>query len=402
MFKSISPACLKIGELVGEPPNMPYTERTRRFRELLTGRADLVFFPISADLQYLTGVPRDVPNFGAVLHPGMWLEGVWLTPEEGPVLTLPRMTAEFGGLQHVPADDLRVLGDHDDPAALVRAVFSGFELPDAPRVAIGNSARGETVVALQAILPGVTFLSGTALLQPLRAIKSEDEIEEMRKAGAITEAAFADMLSMLKHGMTELDVVSEVDYQLRRHGSLGPSFATSLYCSGPDHALLFGQREKSLPRELQPPVSLLFDFGAILDGYCYDFGRTVSFGEPDKSQLQAHRLVMESQQAGIAALQAEATTAAQVDAAARAVIEAAGRGEQFRHRLGHAIGLDVHEAPFLTASDESTIRAGMLFTIEPSIMVFEGFSARVEDVVVARQGGGEPLTSGFQSLHVVA
>jgi Xaa-Pro aminopeptidase len=247
----------------------------------------------------------------------------------------------------------------------------------------------------------VRFTSATTILQQLRVVKSEEEITMMRRAGEITEAAFADVLAQLKHGMTELDLISEVDYQMRRHGSLGPSFTTSLYNSGPNHPLLFGQRLQTWPRVLTPPVSILFDFGAVLDGFCYDYGRTVSFGEPPEEFRRVHWLVMESQAAGIAALKAGQATTSQVDAAARQVIEAAGYGEAFRHRLGHGIGMDVHEPPFLTKGDETLLREGMLFTIEPSITQFNSFSARVEDVVVARPGGGEPLTRGYSDLIVI-
>jgi Xaa-Pro aminopeptidase len=90
-----------------------------------------------------------------------------------------------------------------------------------------------------------------------------------------------------------------------------------------------------------------------------------------------------------------------VDAAARSVITTAGYGEEFRHRLGHSIGLDVHEPPFLTSGDNTVLQEGMLFTVEPSIMQFDTFSARVEDVVVVRANGGEPLTSGFCDLLVI-
>lgn len=378
---------------------MDYNSRLKRFQQHIQGQVDLVFLPISADLQYLTGVPRDVPNFGATLHPGMWIEGGWVTPDGEPVLTLPRMTAEFGGLSDLPID-LRVLGDHDDPAALVRDLSNGFKLPAQPRIAISDGARGETAVGLQRVFPDATFHSATALLNPLRRIKSEAEIEVMRRAGAITEAAFQAVLGQLKHGMTELDIISEVNLQMRKHGSLGPSFTTSMYNSGPDYELIFGKREEKWNRPLNPPVSLLFDFGAVLEGYCYDFGRTVAFGAPDAEFQRVFDLMMQSQNAGIAALKVGATTA-EVDAAARAVIEAGGYGEAFRHRLGHAIGLDVHEAPFLTKSDHTPVEEGMLFTIEPSIMQFGSFSARVEDVVVARPNGGEPLTTGFQTLHVI-
>ncbi|MBI5669309.1 MAG: aminopeptidase P family protein [Chloroflexi bacterium] len=380
---------------------MNYDDRVRRFQAALGGAADVVFLPISADLQYLTGVPRDIPNYGLTMHPGAWLEGAWLSPNTAPVLLLPRMTAEFGGLNKLSGVDIRVLGDWDDPAALVRDILRQINPPANPRVAISDTATGETVIHLQQLIPDARFISATSLLRPLRVIKSEDEIAVMRRAGAITEAAFADVVKQLKPGMTELELMSEVDYQLRRHGSLGPSFTTSFYNSGPDHPLLFGQRLATWPRALTPPVSVLFDFGAVLDGYCYDYGRTVSFGAPSEEQVRVHRLVMESQAAGIAALKVGTATTSQVDAAARQVIAAAGYGEAFRHRLGHGIGMDVHEPPFLTAGDETPLREGMLFTIEPSITQFNSFSARVEDVVVARPGGGEPLTRRYQDLIVI-
>jgi len=380
---------------------MSYTDRLRRFQEHINGAVDLAYFPFSADLQYLTGVPRDIPNFGAVLHPGAWLEGAWLTPGQPPVLLLPRMTAEFGGLSSLQGIDLRVLGDFDDPAVLVRAILKGFDLPPKARVAISDHATGETVVHLQKILPDAVFHSATDLLRPLRVIKSDDELTVMRRAGAITEAAFADVIAQLKHGMTELDIVSEVDYQMRRHGSLGPSFTTSLYNSGPNHPQLFGQRLATWPRVLTPPVSILFDFGAVQDGYCYDYGRTVSFGAPDAEFQKVYNLVMTAQAAGVAALKAGQVTCAQVDSAARQVIVDGGFGKEFRHRLGHAIGMDVHEPPFLTASDQTAVQEGMWFTIEPSITQMNSFSSRVEDVVVARPGGGEKITSGYQSLIVI-
>ncbi|MXV92027.1 MAG: M24 family metallopeptidase [Chloroflexi bacterium] len=363
--------------------------------------ADLAFFPISSDLQYLTGVPRDFPNYGHTIHPGDWLQGAWITPQRPPVLPLPRMTAEFGGLSRLQGLDIRVLGDWDAPSTMLRGILDDFDLPDNPRVAISDFATGETVSQLQKLLPGVVWLSATALLRPMRVLKSPADIELMKQAGRITEAAFADTLAQMRHGMTELQIVEEVNYQLRKHGSLGQSFTTSLYNSAPSLPLIFGDRMKSWPRKLEPPVSILFDFGGIYEGWCYDFGRTVFFGEPPPESQRVYDLVMASQAAGIAALRADAATTSDADRAARDVIESAGYGEAFRHRLGHGIGMDVHEPPFLTRGDETPLQDGMLFTIEPSIMQLNDYSARVEDVVVARAGGGEKLTNGWQELVVI-
>jgi len=381
---------------------MTNTDRLKQFQELLGEHADVAFFPMSSDLQYLTGVPRDVPNYGHNIHPGDWLEGAWITPNHDPVLPLPRMTAEFGGLDQLENIDIRVLGDWDEPSEMVKKILDGFDLPDNPRVAISDFTRGETVSNLQPILPDATYLSATDLLRPMRMIKSQADIDEMKEAGRITEAAFADTLKNLKLGMTELEVVEEVNYQLRKHGSLGQSFTTSLYNSGPNHPLKFGQRMETWKRKLNPPVSILFDFGAIYKGWCYDFGRTVFFGEPTDEAIKVYNLVMESQAAGIAALKAGSATTTDADAAARKVIADAGYGEEFRHRLGHGIGMDVHEPPFLTKGDETPLEEGMLFTIEPSITQFNTYSARVEDVVVARPDGGEKLTDGWQELIVIS
>jgi len=378
-----------------------YQERMRRFRSLLEGEADLAFIPIGTDLDYLTGIHRDIPNYGRTLHPGMWLEGAWLSSRRDPILTLPRMTAEYGARGGTDGMEVRVLGDWDDPVAMVKGILTEAKLPEAPRIAVSDDAEAESLIELQALLPDAKFVSATRVLRRLRVVKDEDEIETLRKAGEITEAAFAAVIPKLRFGMTELDVIAEVDYQMKARGSLGPTFTTSLYNTGPNHPMLFGRRLESWPRRLDPPVSVLFDFGASHDGMCYDFGRTVAFGAPCEEQVTVHRLVMDSQRAGIAALRAGAATCEEVDAIARQVIEDGGYGQYFRHRLGHGIGWDVHEPPFLTKGDATPLREGMIFTIEPSIFQDRRFSARVEDCVVARPGGGEPLTRGFQDLVVV-
>jgi Xaa-Pro aminopeptidase len=378
---------------------MDFSSRINAFLEAINGKADLAFFPISADLQYLVGVGREMPTFGAIRHPGGWVEGMWLAPGAEPLLTLTRMTAEFnnpGGSAQV-----RVLGEFEDPAGLLKEVVRTMGVDPMKTLALGDKTAGETFIQVQAVYPDVHFLSASELLAPQRMVKSEEELALMRQAGVITEGAFGAVVKHMRPGMTELDVIQEVDYQLRAWGAFGPSFNTTLYVVGPGHELLFSQQEVTWPRVLTPPVSILFDMGAVYEGYCYDYGRTVFFGEPDESVRLAHRLVMESQAAGMAALRAGAATAQDADRAARAVIEEAGMGETFRHRLGHGIGLDVHEPPFLTEGDTSLLQEKMLFTVEPSVLVPFAGSARVEDVVMVGQDGGVPLTSGYQDLIVV-
>ena len=379
---------------------METQNRIPTFQADLQDLADVAFFPISADLQYLTGIQRPMPTFGTIRHPGGWVEGLWLTSNSDPILLLTRMTADFND----PGGDLevRVLGEWEDPAAALGEVLGRLKAADPKKAALGEKTTGETFIHLQQVYPDIEFVPASELLLRQRMIKSAEEIALMKKAGEITEAAFADVIQALKHGMTELDVILETDYQLRKHGSFGPSFTTTLYCVGPEHELFFNQLDQTLHRPLNPPVSILFDFGAIVEGYCYDFGRTVCFGTPDEDQIEAHKWVMASQAAGIAAMRAGKATAEEVDAAARQVIEDTGLGEGFRHRLGHAIGLDVHEPPFLTKTDQTVLRPGMTFTVEPSIIFPFSSSARVEDIILVTEEGGVPLTSRFQDLIVVA
>ncbi len=360
---------------------------------------DLLFLNRSANLSYVTGIARDEPNFGNTIYPGEWLTGAWIARNGDPILTLPRMLAEFH-MGAVSGYDVRVLPDADDPLRFVQDVLTTLGVPANGRVATEDRAWAETVLKLQSLLPGATFSLASVILGPLRQIKDDDELALLMEGGRITEAAYAATLAQLKYGMSNLDLITEVNYQLRRHGATSPSFVTSFYNMGRNYPFNFHNREEVLQIPLQPPVSVSFDFGAVYHDYCYDYGRSVFFGEPDAEYRRAYALVMSAQQAGIAAL-AAGSTCEKADAAARSLIEEGGYGFAFRHRLGHGIGIDVHEPPFLTAGDASVLREGMCFTAEPSIFIPNHMGARVEDVVVVRAGGGQPLTSGFRELHVV-
>jgi D-alanyl-D-alanine dipeptidase len=376
-----------------------YSDRLRRVQQLLADQQiDVLFLQRSANLHYLTGIPREEQNFGNTMYPGEWLSGAWIAPGRAPILTIPRMLAAFH--LEITGYDVRVLPDTADPAALAREVLDALGAPAAATIALDDRAWSETLLGIQAQRPAARFVSAAPIMRPLRLIKGEDELAIMRQAGAITEAAFRDTLPKLRHGMTTLDLITEVNYQLKRHGSLAPSFVTSFYNMGPTHPFDFHNREETMLLPLDAPVSISFDFGAVLDGYCYDYGRSVFFGDPGAEYRRVHALIMQSQATGIAALRA-GNSCEQADAAARAVIADAGYGEAFRHRLGHGIGMDVHEPPFLISGDTTVLRPGMCFTVEPSITLPHHLSCRVEDVVVVREGGGEPLTSGFQELHVV-
>jgi len=144
----------------------------------------------------------------------------------------------------------------------------------------------------------------------------------------------------------------------------------------------------------------MFDFGGVVDGYCSDFGRTIYCGEPPDDYRDAYDVMLDAQEAGRAAA-TPGTPARDVNAACRAPIEDAGLGEHFRHRMGHGIGLDIHEQPFISPEVDMPLEVGMTFTDEPSIIIPGRFSVRIEDVVVCAEGGGRKLNAHPPDLVAV-
>ena len=364
---------------------------------MIAADIDLMFLPYSANLHYLTGIGREEQNFGNTMYPGDWMTGGWIAAKGAPILTLPRMQATFHGAS--ANHEVRVLPDAGDPRVIVQNVLATLQINQNAGVAIEDRARAETVLNIQGLLPAAVLVSASEIMRPLRLIKDEAEIAVLRAAGAITETAYAATLARIKPGMSNLDLTTEVNYQLKKAGSFAPSFNTTFYNMGPHFPFAFDNNEEVMQLPLTPPVAICFDFGSVLDGYCYDYGRAVHFGQASAEYRRAYQLVIDSQAAGIAALKA-GSTCEQVDAVARAVISDAGYGAGFRHRLGHGIGMDVHEPPFLTQGNTTVLQPGMCFTIEPSITLPHVFSARVEDIVVVGEHGGIPLTSGFKDLLI--
>jgi Xaa-Pro aminopeptidase len=302
---------------------------------------------------------------------------------------------------HLPADivqDVRALPDHDDPATFMRDILAGFG--PVRRVALEDRAWSKALLNMQRLLPDATWTTASEILAPLRQIKDEDEIEVMRRASRLADQVLDTVLPRLKVGMTELDVALEVNAQMERLGSNGPSFVTNIFTIGPHEVR--EMREPTSRRPLIDGVSLSFDFGCVLEGYCSDFGRTVHVGEPSAEFRRAYDTVIAAHDAAIREMKAGVITAERANALARRVIDEAGFGEHFRHRLGHGIGLDVHEGPFLTEGDSTVLQEGMAFTVEPSIYWIGRIGTRIEDVVVVRPNGGETLNQAHTKLRIVA
>jgi Xaa-Pro aminopeptidase len=383
-----------------------YTDRIERARAAMERLGiDLLYLAPGANAQYLSGWRRNRPHFGNVNYPGGWIQGLLLGLDRGPILAVPRMVADFDLEPNSDADggaDVRVLPDRGDPTEFLDNLLREFE-PRLGAIAIENRAWSEQTLALRQVRPDVEQRLASEVLAPLRMVKAPDEIAAMQATADIVDRAMTDIVPFLEpdSGQTELDVAYEIDRLMMRYGADGPSFVTNVWQMGPGELRPLAM--KASRRPLERGNSLSFDFGSTLGGYCYDFGRSVHLGEPSDEYRRVHALVMRAAQVGIEALQGGERTAEEVDSLARQVIVDGGYGDWFRHRLGHGIGLDVHEPPYLDRGDRSVLQPGMCFTVEPSVFITGRFGARTEDVVVVGGAeGGRLLTSYRRDLQVIA
>jgi len=263
-----------------------------------------------------------------------------------------------------------------------------------------SSATLERVQQLRSALPGVYIAPQAAVLdvtlRQMREVKSHDEVEKIRAAQGIAEAAFAQVLPTIAMGMTERDVALALDFAMLRSGAERVAFDT-IVAAGVN-----GSKPHAVPGEyaLRRGDLITMDFGAVVDGWHSDMTRTVALGEPSAQAREIYDVVLAAQLAALDAIKA-GIACKDVDAAARDVIKAAGYGEQFRHGTGHGVGLAVHEEPRLSEKSSDVLRSGMVVTVEPGVYLPGVCGVRIEDLVVVTEDGCVNLTGVEKRLTVV-
>jgi Xaa-Pro aminopeptidase len=241
---------------------------------------------------------------------------------------------------------------------------------------------------------GLTMSPTDGLVERLRAVKDEDEIEAIRQAGALALEALAAVLPGIVVGRREIDVAADLEAELRRRGSEWHPFPT-IAASGPRAAL---PHAGTSTREIARGEFLLLDFGAQVHGYCADVTRTVVVGaKADDRQRTVYEIVRHAQETARTSVRA-GMTGKDADRIARAVIEERGFGDAFGHSLGHGLGLEVHEEPRLGSTNEDILPDGAVVTIEPGIYLPGWGGVRLEDDVVLSMDGPSLLTDGETEL----
>ena len=230
----------------------------------------------------------------------------------------------------------------------------------------------------------------------LRAVKEDWELELMRKAQSITDAAFAEVLTKIRAGMTEKELQAELIYCQLKNGADGLAF-DPIVVSGPNTSVPHGVAGD---RVIQEGDFITMDFGAAYKGYCSDMTRTVAVGFATEEMKTVYETVLKAQEAALAATK-PGMKGREIDGIARQVITDAGYGPYFGHGYGHSLGLEIHEAPNCGPASEPAMEVGNVCSAEPGIYIPGKFGVRIEDVVIFTENGTENITHSPKNLIIV-
>lgn len=249
---------------------------------------------------------------------------------------------------------------------------------------------------VRAYFPGRDLEPTSGLVEGLRRVKEPEELVLMRRAAGLADEGIAYILEQVRPGISERELAILLESHMRLAGAEAVSFP-SIVAAAERSALPHAHPSERLVEEGR---FLLFDLGCVYGGYCSDLSRTVVVGKADARHREIYELVAAAQQAGLDAL-APGATGAEVDAAARDVIAAAGHGEAFGHSLGHGVGIEIHEAPTLRATSTDILEVGHVVTVEPGVYLPGWGGVRIEDLTVVTESGHESLSRAPKGLIVL-
>jgi Xaa-Pro aminopeptidase len=234
------------------------------------------------------------------------------------------------------------------------------------------------------------------MVEELRVVKNEDEIDIMQKAADIADAAFSHMLEFIKIGMTEREIGIELEFTMKKLGASGLSFP-SIVASGARSSLPHGQ---ATDKKIADGEFLTLDFGCVYNEYCSDMTRTVAIGNITAEMKKIYSIVLEAQMEALKSYKS-GVTGKSVDKVARDIIKSYGYGDKFGHSLGHGVGRQIHEQPAISSKSEKLLQTGMVVTDEPGIYISGFCGVRIEDILVITDEGSRVLSKSPKDLKCI-
>lgn len=359
-------------------------------------KIDAIVFPTDANMEYFTSIPRQ----------GSWTTkqrqnssdySCVLITDSDVIIFLPSLTyiVTMSKLQDRQIDARFVVFEDGDLSG--KALVDEFQKQKLFRKKIGVAMDLSAPLLVRMINDMKNDLFDmTPVLKKIRSIKDEKEIACMKEASRRTDLVYKELISQICIGASVQELELELERLILKYGGTASSFQGELN----NHGSLSGPMVGYSYPTIEKGYVLGLDFGMIYQGYCTDFGRTVFVGEPSREIQKMYETVVHAQKAAIDCM-TEKVSCQEVDEAARKTIAEEGYSERFIHKLGHGVGMDVHEEPFLCKGERKLIESGMVFAVEPSIFIPQKCFVRVEDLVEVTDNGCQRMSEISQNICVV-
>jgi D-alanyl-D-alanine dipeptidase len=344
---------------------------------------DFMFVSPSSDLVYLFDYPAHTSERLALL----------ILPRSGkPQLVVPTLErSRSAGRESLV--DIHTWNETEQPVHVVRDLVREVSRPT---IAVSDQMWSVFLVRMLEAIPDANFVSASPLMRELRMTKDAAELDALERAAEMADAAWTEFATTVSiSGMTEREAATALSQLRAKHGLQVTSIG--ICASGPNSA---NPHHSTGDRVIQQGDSVVFDFGGKYQHYTADVTRTVYIGEPDDEYRKVYNIVLQANQAALDAIRPGAACQ-DIDRAARKVISDAGYGEYFIHRVGHGLGLDGHEEPYLVEGNTLELKEGMVFSDEPGIYIAGKFGVRVEDAVVVTADGGIRINHCDRELTVM-
>ena len=363
-----------------------YQDRLKAIQSVLqSDSVDFLLIGPGANLLYFTGIDAHLSTRLLLL----------VIPARGTAKMIVPALEKLAVEPYAKHFELVAWTDSDTSLPARQAAFAGAS--NAPKLAVDNQLWAGHLLDLQNGLPSATWMKADNVIRKVRARKSKEEIDLLKKAASIADEALAELSQQKFSGRTEKEIEAEIQQLLLKYGDKSMSFC--IVGSGPNSAI---PHHNSGDRVIEPGDVVVLDFGGAYGGYQSDMTRMVKVkgGTSDPEFEKVYNTVNEANAAAHRAAQ-KGIPAEDVDAAARKVIDDAGYGEYFVHRTGHGLGLDLHEDPYIIPGNAEPLEEGNVFSIEPGIYLGGRFGVRIEDIAIITENGEENINLSSHDLIYV-